>query len=186
MNFGITSREAILQACRRLIAEQGLDALSMRAAAQNSGIALGTLYNYFSDKDELLIAAIESIWMHIFHSDESDEATVSFSDYVTRLYSRMRKGAAQYPNFLTAHSASIAAGKRGEAKSIMDGCFTRIKAALTEALHSDPQVCSDAFSQDLTEKDWIDLVMDQLLLTLLRGKPDCSSLTELIRRVLYC
>ena len=46
MSAGITSRDAIMQACRRIAAERGLTAVSMRAVARESHIALGTLYNY--------------------------------------------------------------------------------------------------------------------------------------------
>ena len=57
MNTGITSKEAIMQACRKIAAQKGLSALNMRTVAKECNIALGTLYNYYADKDELLIAA---------------------------------------------------------------------------------------------------------------------------------
>ena len=43
MNPGITSKEAIVQSCREIAAEQGLSAIIIRAVAEKSGIALGTL-----------------------------------------------------------------------------------------------------------------------------------------------
>ena len=67
MNKGATSREYIMQVCRKIASAQGLETLTMRRVARECGIALGTLYNYYSDKDELLIAAVESIWREIFH-----------------------------------------------------------------------------------------------------------------------
>ena len=66
MNTGITSKEAIMQACRKIAAQKGLSALNMRTVAKECNIALGTLYNYYADKDELLIAAVESVWKDIF------------------------------------------------------------------------------------------------------------------------
>lgn len=56
MNPVVTSKEAILQVCRKITAERGLTALSMRSVAAELGIGLGTLYNYFPDKDALLLA----------------------------------------------------------------------------------------------------------------------------------
>ena len=69
MNPVVTSKEAILQSCRKILAEQGLSALSMRAVSGQLGIALGTLYNYFSDKDALMLATVESVWKDIFHGN---------------------------------------------------------------------------------------------------------------------
>ena len=78
MNTVITSQEAIMQVCRRIVAEKGLKALNMRLVADECHIALGTLYNYYGDKDELVLATVESIWRDIFHAGQRSEADVSF------------------------------------------------------------------------------------------------------------
>lgn len=48
-----TSRE-ILEAAEAVLAEQGFAAASMASIAQRAGVSVGTLYNYFKDKDQLL------------------------------------------------------------------------------------------------------------------------------------
>ncbi|MEH6471520.1 MAG: TetR/AcrR family transcriptional regulator [Halopseudomonas sp.] len=47
-------RSRILEATGQLIAEQGFHGLSMAKLARLSGVAAGTLYLYFDDKDELI------------------------------------------------------------------------------------------------------------------------------------
>ena len=78
MNPGVTSKEQILQVCRQIAAEEGLQAVSMRSVAGKCGVALGTLYNYYADKDELLIATVESVWQDIFHMDGLPDQDLSF------------------------------------------------------------------------------------------------------------
>lgn len=68
INTVVTSREAILAACREMVAEQGLGAIGMRAVAARCGVAVGSLYNYFPSKDALLAAAVESVWEEIFRA----------------------------------------------------------------------------------------------------------------------
>ena len=46
----------ILAAARRLFDRKGYDATSMENVAARAGLAVGTLYNYFPSKDELLFA----------------------------------------------------------------------------------------------------------------------------------
>jgi AcrR family transcriptional regulator len=46
---------AILDAAEQLAAEVGLPAASIQAIAQRAGVAIGTIYNYFSDRNELLV-----------------------------------------------------------------------------------------------------------------------------------
>ena len=93
MNTNATSREAILQACRRIVAEEGVQALSMRRVAEACGIALGTLYNYYADKNALVLATVESIWREIFHAEKRGLPRASFPDCVAELYARIQRGA---------------------------------------------------------------------------------------------
>lgn len=60
----MTSRQLVrrartIEAVIDLIADVGADAVQMRDVAQRSGVALATVYRYFSSKDHLLAAALE-------------------------------------------------------------------------------------------------------------------------------
>ena len=140
MNTAVTSKEAILKVCRQITASDGLPGLNMRTVANRCHIALGTLYNYFPDKDSLLLSTVESIWKEIFHIDEVCYTDFSFPDYVALLFDRVRQGTGKYPDFLSAHSISIAGTRRGEASSIMDHYFDHMKQGLLEVLHADANV----------------------------------------------
>lgn len=60
MTSGQLARRAkIIEAVIELIADVGADAVQMRDVAARSGVALGTLYRYFSSKERLLAAALE-------------------------------------------------------------------------------------------------------------------------------
>ncbi|GAB0102937.1 TetR/AcrR family transcriptional regulator [Nocardia sp. JMUB6875] len=53
-------RDHLVTTAQRLIAEHGAPGLTVRAIARAAGVADGVLYNHFSDKDELLAAAVRS------------------------------------------------------------------------------------------------------------------------------
>jgi AcrR family transcriptional regulator len=55
------AREAIYEAILVVIKDHGYDGLTMQRVATAAGIATGTLYNYFKNKDELLIYADKKI-----------------------------------------------------------------------------------------------------------------------------
>ncbi|WP_139684819.1 TetR/AcrR family transcriptional regulator [Vibrio tasmaniensis] len=50
----IDKRQQIIDAAEKLIAESGFHGLSMHKLAKEAGVAAGTIYRYFSDKEELL------------------------------------------------------------------------------------------------------------------------------------
>ena len=51
----IATRKALIENAERRIAENGLDALRARDLAKDAGVALGTIYKYFADFDELVL-----------------------------------------------------------------------------------------------------------------------------------
>lgn len=55
-------RPLILQAATDVFAEQGFASVTVAAIAERAGIGKGTVYEYFSSKDELLFAVFE--WMN--------------------------------------------------------------------------------------------------------------------------
>ena len=184
MNTVITSREAILQTCRQIVAAKGIKGLNMRLVADGCHVALGTLYNYYADKDTLVLATVESIWKDIFHADRPCETDLPFPDYVAGLYTRIQKGVETYPGFLTGHAASIADTRQSEAKNMMERIFAHMKAGMLHVLLNDRSVPEVVFSDRFSQEDFVCFVLDHVLILLMHGQPDCSVLLEIIRRVI--
>lgn len=60
--------QRILDAAADLIVEHGVGALGTRAIAERSGVPVGSLYQYFADKDEIILALVQR------DTEEMDEA----------------------------------------------------------------------------------------------------------------
>ncbi|MBF6619851.1 MAG: TetR/AcrR family transcriptional regulator [Patulibacter sp.] len=54
-------RSELVDAARRLFIEDGYDATSMAALARAAGVAANTIYWYFDDKDDVLIAVLDAV-----------------------------------------------------------------------------------------------------------------------------
>ncbi len=54
------TREAILQAAEKVFSERGIAAARMEEIALQAGVAVGTIYNYFDDRDALLQAVLQA------------------------------------------------------------------------------------------------------------------------------
>lgn len=180
----MTSKEAILKTCRDMVAEKGLASVNMRSVAEACHVALGSLYNYFSSKEELILAAIGSVWQDIFHTEPCWEG-LSFPEYVRWIFERVQSGMRAYPNFFTAHSISFASTSKQQARSTMEQYVSHIKAELSQALRADSNVRRDAFSSDFQEPEFIEFVLTNLLTLLAQQKDTCEILLEVIRRSLY-
>ena len=66
------AKETILREAKDLILTEGVSHFNMRAVAERSGIAAGTLYNYFPSKEHLIASVILEDW-HAILSDVRDK-----------------------------------------------------------------------------------------------------------------
>lgn len=186
INPMITSKDEIMQICRRIASEEGLKSLGMRKVAKECGIAIGTLYNYFSNKEELLIATITSIWLDFFSLPPQEESSppLLFSEYVEKVFENVRGRFYDYPDFFTAHSVAITESGRDRARKTMENCTEEIRSSLLSALRRDNAVSVNAFSKSFTEESFTEFVMDSIIL-LLSQKKSCSTLISVIKKVIY-
>lgn len=63
MNKAVTTKEEILKIGRELIRQQGWAAINIRAVAAACSVSVGSIYNYFTSKADLVGAIVESVCM---------------------------------------------------------------------------------------------------------------------------
>ena len=75
------TREVILDEALEFIAKKGLPEVTIRSLALHAEVSVGTLYNYFGDKDSLLEAIMDQYWKDAIGSLTSEVRTFkSLSD----------------------------------------------------------------------------------------------------------
>nr|WP_302695454.1 helix-turn-helix domain-containing protein [uncultured Blautia sp.] len=113
MNTVVTSREAILAVSRKLIQTQGWGAVNIRAVARDCNISIGSVYNYFSSKTDLISAVVESVWCDIFHFPGGQGQFENFTDCIQWVFESMKRGDEKYPGFFNLHSMSFMGEEKG-------------------------------------------------------------------------
>lgn len=79
------AREKILTNAKRRLFEKGYLHLSLREVARESGIATGTIYNYFANKDELIATIMLEDWLTTLEKmDVEAEAAPNVADGVMK------------------------------------------------------------------------------------------------------
>ena len=115
MNTIVTSKEEILKNSRELIREKGWAAVSIRSVASACGVSVGSIYNYYDSKAELISATVESVWCEIFHRPQDEAVFQDVQTCVKWMYERMAYGYEQYPGFFTLHSLGFMKEEIGRA-----------------------------------------------------------------------
>ena len=185
MNKVVTSREAILEESRKLVMKEGLLAINMRSVANACGVAVGSIYNYFPSKADLIAATVEDVFRDIFHMSKDCFSFSSFEECLIWLFDGIKKGCNHYPGFFNLHSMSFASHEKAKGREMMEQYFVHIKKGLLHVLEQDPNVREDAFNDILTKEAFIEIIFSVFTSMLLKEQEDCNVLLEMVRRCIY-
>jgi len=81
--------EKLLSSARELIGNKGNDSVSMREISKHSGVALASIYQYFPDKNAILKAIMDKVFIQV---RETLETALSDCDSIEMLIARMHHG----------------------------------------------------------------------------------------------
>lgn len=185
MNTVVTSKEEILQTSRELMQQQGWSAITIRSVAAGCKVSVGSIYNYFDSKEQLIEATVESVWCEIFHRPKEAAPFEDTQACLTWIYRQIEYGCQRYPGFFVLHSMSFLPQNKSDGKRRMHQIWQHIADELCAVLHRDPRIRPDAFTEQLTAEDFANILFSLLLAAFLRQDYDPSAVLEIVHRTLY-
>lgn len=185
MKTSIITKEEIIHVSMHLAMQKGLDAVTMRGVANEAHVSIGSLYNYFESKEDLVVSTIEQIWNEVLGSDVLNIESESFIETIAQMFSKMSKGSNKYPVFIDMHAVSISKMNKGRGKSEMDKYMDYIKLILLEHLNKDVDIKKNAFSNEIEKVEFVSFVVDNLILCLTKKETNCDYLLTIIRKLIY-
>lgn len=173
MNHRVTSKDQILDVATDIALKEGIDCLSVRKVAAACGIAVGSVYNYCKNKDELSKAVTDRFWDRVLQ--DQDRLLIegsSFTDFLERYYSLILGRIAGYDDsWLGAMSASVPSGK--------------VIPIMLKVLRGDRRVDQSIWNMELSEEIFCENVFVNMLALLRSGENNCRFYIFLLEHLLY-
>lgn len=84
--------QIILEHAREILLTEGYQQLNMRNVAKACGLAIGTLYNYFPTKDDLVYRVMLDYWQQLFNEiDQVDQCEADLFLKLREVFSRLTR-----------------------------------------------------------------------------------------------
>lgn len=98
---GVKSRELVLDAAERVMAEDGFEAATVARVVEEAGIPMSSVYHYFGSKEGILLAVMERGAGRFFASlPDGGDFPGSPTEHLSRLMSATLESLDRHPNFL--------------------------------------------------------------------------------------
>lgn len=186
MNRIITSREAILKAAKKIAYKEGIYKLNIRSVASECGVSIGSIYNYFPTKDDLVIEVIEDFWKNIFERGMCDcEKNLCFIQFYEEIYIRFYDYLKIFKNNML-NQISFLSKSIKEIRSTKEAQYVdRIKMVMLYHLEMDEGIKRDIWNEKFTKEKFIEFVLQNMILMLKANQEDISFFKEIIIKLLY-
>jgi AcrR family transcriptional regulator len=144
---GVKSRELVLDAAERVMAEHGYDGASVARVVEEAGIPLSSVYHYFGSKDGILLAVMEHGAERFFAElPQPSERLGSSREHVEGLVSTLIDALGRHPNFLRlliVFATQPSAAGNGEVREVVSRvrstALQRLRQQLALAYGDDPE-----------------------------------------------
>lgn len=174
MRQKVTSREQILQVALQIALREGIDKVNIRKLARECQIAIGSMYNYYSNKDALIKAVAETFWETILKDQEMlYRKGMTFTMFLE-----------QYYQFLYGRLSRYDSGWL----SSMNGRIPQKKEAvalLRKVLENDSKINPSIWNMELNQEAFVDYVFSNLIALLQTGESNCRFFLYLLEHLLY-
>ncbi len=185
MNTIVTSKQEILKQSRSILQTKGYRSISIRAIAQACHVSIGSIYNYFDSKTNLISETIESVWLEIFHPTNMESSPEDVDAWIEWVMQRLEESQTLYPDFFRLHAICFEKNEQKEGQKHMHKIWDHIEESLVSVLTKDPKIRKDAFNASFTPKAFAHTLFSMLQSLALRGEYDPKIVLEIVHRVLY-
>lgn len=173
MNKRVTSTDKILETALLIAKKDGVDKLSIRKLASACDIAIGSVYNYFPDKDTLVTAIAETFWNHIFlDQDRLYRHGMGFTQFLEWYYSYLYAKMSPYDNSWV---------RELEGKIPMEKTI----ALLMQVLEDDDKINRSIWNMEFEPENFCRYVFTNIMALLQAGEQNCRFFIYLLENLLY-
>ncbi|WP_097027965.1 TetR/AcrR family transcriptional regulator [Clostridium peptidivorans] len=184
-NHNKNYKDIILSAAKDIAASQGITKMDIRSVAKQSGIAIGTVYNYFPSKGELLVAVIEDFWEGGFsnvdwksleHNDFYENLEIIYDLLYVYLH-KFKENWLEQLSLLKSQEKLFGKQKQNE-------YFKKIYLRIIILMDMDNCLRQYPWNEIVSKERMAEFIFENMLIMLKKDEEDISFLTMILKRIL--
>lgn len=207
----VTTKEEILERAYQLACEQGLRSLSIRSIAAACDVSVGTIYNSYANKTELINDVVGMFWQRAFaetmktlaanQGDTADQiandgliaggddsVASESSDFIVfceALSQSLKSALKEFRKDFLSDLSALSEGDRLSAQNREQQSFIHVRAGIKQALLSDPRIKQEQLTGPLAPDSLAALVWETLVDSARDNTGYDETLFELLQATLY-
>lgn len=178
-------REIILTEAKNIALKDGITRINIRAVAKNSGIAIGTVYNYFPSKGDLLIAVIEDFWEDAFREvDWKAFALCNFYDNLEKIYNILYLYINKFKENWLEQIALLNSQEKLLGRQKQNEYFNKICNNIKTLIDNNKELSNYQWSETISKEKMASFIFENMLIMLRKDEKDISFFIEILKKII--
>lgn len=174
-------RKLILNKTKIIAIEDGVEAINIRLIAKRSNISIGTVYNYFDNKDDILLELTQEYWQDAL-KDMSDKIKDDlFYININKIFI--------FLNEKIDDLASVLMNSLENIKPTAKNCMNEMQKSLSQQIISlidmDYRIKKEIWNEIFTKDKFAEFIIIHIFFSLKQKQKNIDFLIELIKQLLY-
>ena len=174
-------RGRLLKLSREIADKDGIEAVNIRLIAKKAGVAAGTVYNYFSGKDEILFALTEEYWKKALCEMKTEISAGTFWEQLQEIFFFLKERIDQSAGKLMGSLGTMEISGQVRMASMQ----SELESFLVQRMEQDVNIRTDIWSETFTPKRFARFIMMNMLMLLKEETPNVSFFIEIVKRIVY-
>ncbi len=176
-----TLRDTLLNSAQSIADTEGIEAVNIRSIAKKAGIASGTVYNYFSNKDEILLALTEEYWKQTLQEMKTEITADSFCGQLQQIFYYLKERIDQSAGKLMNSLGNVEMAGQANMASMQ----SVLETALIRSMEQDADIRKDVWDETFTKEQFARFIMMNMMMLLKTHAPDITFFIRIIKRTIY-
>lgn len=172
---------SLIDCAHTIASTQGVDAINIRNLANNAHVSVGTIYNYFKNKDELLIALTQSYWQDVYRTIKTQCYGYPLVEALPLLYRIIKISLdASLGSLLNCLSSIEVFNNQQLALMQQD-----LKQFVIYLINADDSIDNHLFNDDLSKEQFAQFIVDYFFIYLRKQDTSLDAFIHIIERIIY-
>lgn len=179
------NKEDLLQTAWDIVFQEGLDKLSIRYLAKQADVAIGSVYNYFPSKDELVLEIVENYWKSVFYEEICQvNHDTSYINFVRELYNKIARHNDEFQHYFLSHLRILNQKTLQLLKEKHLYYVDHTKQGLLKILEKDHTINTNVWSDVMTMEKYVLFTLDLMMVALSRGQTNFDFESIILKRAI--
>ncbi|MEY8416861.1 TetR/AcrR family transcriptional regulator [Tissierella praeacuta] len=184
-NYNKNYKDIILSEAKDIAMKQGISNINIRAVAKSSGIAVGTVYNYFPSKADLLVAVIEEFWEGAFANvDWKSFSYRSFYDNLKEIYSILYHYLHKFKENWLEQLSLLKTQEKILGKQRQNQYFEKISFRIKILIDMDNDLKGYPWSEEFSKEKMARFIFENMLIMLRKEEEDISFFITILKKIM--